>query len=105
MKALVIYDSAHGNTERIAKSIGSGITADVKVLHVRDADLAELKSAGLLVFGSPTNGGRPTPAIQDFLQKLPEPAIKGATWLLSIPGSRRGWSGSSATRPDESPTA
>jgi flavodoxin len=36
-----------------------------------------LESIDLLVVGSPTQGGRPTPAIQDFLNKVSEPAIRG----------------------------
>lgn len=31
----------------------------------------------LLIVGSPTHGGRPTPAIQDFLKKVSGAAIKG----------------------------
>jgi flavodoxin I len=36
-----------------------------------------LQSLDLLIVGSPTQGGRPTKAIQDFLNKLPESAVKG----------------------------
>jgi len=32
---------------------------------------------GLLIVGSPTQGGRPTPAIQDFLDKIAKPTIRG----------------------------
>ena len=33
MKVLVVYDSAYGNTEKIARAIGSAISGDVKVLR------------------------------------------------------------------------
>jgi flavodoxin len=34
MKALILYDSLYGNTEKIARAIGSAITGEVKVLRV-----------------------------------------------------------------------
>ncbi|MFC1955852.1 flavodoxin family protein [Chloroflexota bacterium] len=77
MKVIIIYDSVYGNTENIAKAIGDAFTGEVKVLRVGEVNSSELKILGLLIVGSPTQGGRPTPAIQDFLNKVPEPAIKG----------------------------
>ncbi|MCJ7667770.1 MAG: flavodoxin family protein [Anaerolineae bacterium] len=79
MKALIVYDSVYGNTEEIARAIAGAITPSdgVKVLRAGEANPSELESIGLLIVGSPTQGGRPTPAIQDFLNKVPEPAIKG----------------------------
>ncbi len=79
MKALVIYDSVYGNTEKIARAIAEALTpsGEVKVLRPGEVDHSELQSVDLLIVGSPTQGGRPTKAIQDFLNKLPESAIKG----------------------------
>jgi flavodoxin len=77
MKALIVYDSAYGNTEKIAKAIGGAIAGEVKVLRMDEVDYSELKTLDLLIVGSPTQGGRPTLAIQDFLNKVSEPAIKG----------------------------
>ena len=77
MKVLIVYDSVYGNTEKIAKAIGGAITGEVKVLRVDEANPSELKTIDLFIVGSPTQGGRPTPAIQDFLNKVPEPSLKG----------------------------
>ena len=79
MKALIVYDSVYGNTEKIARAIAGALTpsGEVKVLRAGEANPSELKSVDLLIVGSPTQGGKPTRAIQDFLNKLPEPAIKG----------------------------
>ena len=77
MKALIVYDSVYGNTEKIAKAIGGAIAGEVKVLRMGEVNSSELKTLDLLIVGSPTQGGRPTPAIQDFLNKVSEPAIKG----------------------------
>jgi len=77
MKALIIYDSFYGNTEKIARAIGGAIAAEVKVLRPGEVSTSELQSVDLLIVGSPTQGGRPTKAIQDFLNKLPATAVKG----------------------------
>jgi flavodoxin len=77
MKTLIVYDSVYGNTEKIAKAIGGAITGEVKVLRVGEVNSSELKTLDLLIVGSPTQGGRPTLAIQDFLNKVSEFAIKG----------------------------
>jgi len=77
MRVLIVYDSVYGNTEKIAKAIGGAITGEVKVLRVDEANPSELKTIDLFIVGSPTQGGRPTPAIRDFLNKVPEPSLKG----------------------------
>ncbi len=78
MKALVIYDSAFGNTEQIAKAIAGGIgAADVKTLRINQVSATDLNGIDLLVVGSPTQGGRPTQAVQDFLKAIPPASLKG----------------------------
>jgi flavodoxin len=77
MKVLVAYDSAYGNTEKIARAIGSAISGDVKVLRAGEVNAAELNSYDLLVIGSPTQGGRPMPSVMELLGKIPESALKG----------------------------
>jgi len=78
MKALVVYDSVYGNTEKIARAIGEAIapSAEVKVVRAGEANLSELMPVDLLIAGSPTHGGRPVPAVQDFLKKVPELSSK-----------------------------
>ncbi|MCX5999053.1 MAG: flavodoxin family protein [Chloroflexi bacterium] len=77
MKALVVYDSVYGSTEKIARAIGGAIAGEVKVLRASEVNPSELKSLELLIVGSPTHGGRATEAIQDFLARIQEPAVKG----------------------------
>jgi flavodoxin I len=66
MKALIIYDSTHGNTEKIAQAIGEAIGG--QVLQVGEVNPADLKRFDLLIFGSPTHGGFPTEGIHDLLK-------------------------------------
>jgi flavodoxin I len=79
MKALIVYDSVYGNTEKIARAITEAITpsGEAKALRAGEANASELASIDLLIVGSPTHGGRPTPAIQDFLNKVALPSLKG----------------------------
>jgi flavodoxin I len=77
MKALVIYDSQFGNTEKIAKAIGAGFTGDVKVMKVGDVKPEDIAWSKFVVIGSPTQGGRPTPATKAFLDKTPKDAFTG----------------------------
>ncbi len=78
MKALIVYDSVYGNTEKIARAIAGAITPSdgVKVLRAGEANPLELAPIDLLIVGSPTHGGRPTPAIQEFLSRIPANALK-----------------------------
>lgn len=76
MKALVVYDSLYGNTEKIALAIGKALDGDTKVIRVSEANPLELGVLDLLIIGSPTQGGRPTKSIQDFLSKIPQDALK-----------------------------
>lgn len=77
MKALVIYDSVYGNTQKIAQAIGDSLTGEVKVVQVGDINASEVRSFDLLVVGSPVHGGRATPAIDAFLKQLPPHSLEG----------------------------
>ena len=79
MKALVVYDSAYGNTEKIARAIGGASAGEVKVLRPGEVNPSDLASLDLLIVGSPTQGGRATPAIQEFLSKIPSNALKNVS--------------------------
>lgn len=77
MKTLIVYDSVYGNTEKIAKAIGEGITGEVEVLRAGEVEPSKLEAFDLIIVGCPTHGGRPTTAMRDFLSKATEPAFKG----------------------------
>jgi flavodoxin I len=79
MNVLIMYDSVFGNTEQIARAIGYalGSQKDVEIVRVSNVKLEQLTGLKLLIIGSPTQGGRPTPVIQDFLNKVSETAIRG----------------------------
>lgn len=69
---LIIYDSVYGNTERIAITLAAEIESQGTPSTARPVGLvtdAEVSTADLLVFGSPTRGFVPTEAIKLFLSE------------------------------------
>ena len=77
MKILVIYDSVYGNTEKVARAMGEAITNDVKVVPAKEARPDDLEGLDILVIGAPTQGGRPTQGMQNFLKDIAGTDIKG----------------------------
>ena len=76
MKSLVVYDSAYGNTATIGQAIAAALGSEVQAGMVGAEARFELGSLDLLVVGSPTQGGRPTAAIQAFLSTIPPNALQ-----------------------------
>ncbi len=72
-----MYDSAHGNTERIAKSMADAIAGGTQAVRASTFVADGLAGLDLLIIGSPTYGGKPTPAMQELLGRLPGPSVKG----------------------------
>jgi len=79
MKALVVYDSYFGNTEKTAQAIGAalGTKKNVTVVKVDQAESAMLEGVDILIVGSPTRAFSPTPAIKSFLKKIPANGLSG----------------------------
>jgi flavodoxin len=75
MKALVIYDSVFGNTEKIAQAIGAALNSPP--LPVGQVTVEQLRGLNLLVIGSPTRGFRPTEGISKLLKGLPKNHLAG----------------------------
>lgn len=74
MNSLVVYGSLYGNTEKVAKTIGDSIKS--KVLRAGKVRQSELNNYNLLIVGSPTQGGRPNPETQKFLNNIPANSLK-----------------------------
>lgn len=92
MNSLVIYDSLYGNTEIIAETIARSLKT--KALDVREVRKNSLRGAHLLIFGSPTQGGRPTQAMADFLKSIPSEIIankKLVTFDTRLGKEKSGW--------------
>ncbi|MDH5376232.1 MAG: flavodoxin domain-containing protein [Candidatus Bathyarchaeota archaeon] len=79
MKGIVVYDTSHGNTKKIAETIAetlkeSGIEVDL--FYVKDVKKLSAKDYSFLVLGSPTKFGTMSLAIRSFLGK-----VKSQEWM------------------------
>jgi flavodoxin len=79
MNVLVLYDSTYGNTEKIAQALEQEVEKhdQGKLLTINDVSLGEIRSADLILVGSPTQGGAPTKSMKQFLDDLPQDAFDG----------------------------
>ena len=70
MKAIVIYDSQFGNTEKIAQTIRDALTdtAETRLMRASSVAPRDLMAADLLVVGSPTQRFHATEPVDRFLK-------------------------------------
>lgn len=78
MKALVVYDSYFGNTEKIARAVGVALgLASTDVVKVSDVKPGQLAGLDLLIVGSPTRAMRASDGTKAFLKGLPSGSLNG----------------------------
>jgi flavodoxin I len=77
MRALIVFDSLHGNTAKVAQAIGDALAGEVSVCHVDEVSAADVGAVDLLIVGSPTHGGWFTEAIKGWLDQIPTTALQG----------------------------
>lgn len=78
MNALVVYDSAYGNTQQVAEAIVASLgPLQAQAVSVADFKATVLAEGDLLVVGSPINGWRPTPKITELLTTLGDGRLTG----------------------------
>lgn len=77
MNVLIVYDSAYGNTEKIAVALADTVTLPdtATITLVRKPHNLLFDDYDLVVVGSPTQGGRPTQKIQDFIAEMPSDCL------------------------------
>jgi flavodoxin len=77
MKAVVLYDSAYGNTKTVAEAVASRLGHGASAVPVDGFDAAALHPGDLLVVGSPINGWKPTAKISGTLTNLAHRGLAG----------------------------
>lgn len=75
MKALIVYDSAFGNTEQIAQAMGAALGCDVR--RVTEVTPEQLTGLDTLLVGSPTQAFSPLPTIKTWLKSLKPHSLNG----------------------------
>ncbi|MFA4936163.1 MAG: flavodoxin domain-containing protein [Candidatus Methanoperedens sp.] len=79
-KVAIIYDSATHNTEMMAKAIAEGIKSEglsVKLTHVHEAKIEEIRGIDGLVLGSGTYHHEIMPALEVFIDQAKDVDMKG----------------------------
>lgn len=82
MKALVVYDSQFGNTEKIAQTIGDTLArrAETTLLRAAAATPQSMIGYDLLVVGSPTQRFHATETVAGLLENLSLPNVWAAAF-------------------------
>jgi menaquinone-dependent protoporphyrinogen IX oxidase len=80
MRALVIYDSIYGNTEKIAQAIASvlGERATVNLAKVGQDEPVDWSEFELVVMGGPIHRVNLSAAMKALLKEIPKRALRGA---------------------------
>ena len=80
-KALVIFDSRHGNTARIAQALARGLRKieglEADVVFAADIGAEQLETANLLVIGGPTEYLAASPHIHELFQRIAPYDVRG----------------------------
>ncbi len=71
-KALVIYDTVFGNTQKIGDALARGMRryCDVDFLSIDETDLAKISQYGLVAIGAPTQAFTAHKPMKEFLSRL-----------------------------------
>jgi len=79
-RAIVVYDTRFGNTEKIARALAEGMEGQgvhVDCLKVDEVDVGKLGEYDLLAIGGPTHAFGISEPMKDFLQKLEKVNLGG----------------------------
>ncbi|MFH0890428.1 MAG: flavodoxin domain-containing protein [Candidatus Liptonbacteria bacterium] len=79
MQILIVYDSAYGNTGKIALAMAGSVSSpyEARAMRVGDTEMGRVASSNIIILGCPTQGGRPTQNMRDFISKIPAEGLKG----------------------------
>lgn len=79
MKAMIVYDSFFGNTEKIAKAIGAALAEKGEVFTARVSEVSpdQVQGVDLLLVGSPTRAFKQSEGTTAFLDKIPAVTLRG----------------------------
>jgi len=77
MSSVVIYDSAFGNTEKVARAVAAvlGEVGDCRLVPVGEARPADVSDAALLVIASPTQAFNALPSVNHFIGSLTDDVL------------------------------
>jgi flavodoxin len=77
MTALVVYDTKYGNTAKIAQTVAAALANGATSNSIAEVSASSLSGLDLLIVGSPTHGGQPTPEMRAWLETIPARKLAG----------------------------
>lgn len=86
IKVLIVYDTKHGNTKKVAELIGEGLKTvegnTVSVENVKEIDVEKDETFDLILIGSPNHVGSHIGTVKKFIKKLPNASLKGNSFAV-----------------------
>ncbi|MHA2180416.1 MAG: flavodoxin family protein [Promethearchaeota archaeon] len=86
MNIIIIYDTKHGNTKKVAELIGEGLNTvegnTITFRNVEDFDPNKDEAYDLILIGTPNHMGKPTKPIKKFIQDLPKASLKVSSFSV-----------------------
>lgn len=80
MKAIVLFDTLYGNTEKIASSLTKGLQGsgvEVSLTNIKAVNIDELAKYDLLALGAPTQYFSASKPLKEFLKMLQGTDLRG----------------------------
>ncbi len=85
-KIIVVYESRHGNTKRVAETIVEGMREvggiETTLSELKEVDLNKIPDYDVILLGSPNHLGGPTRAVKKFIDKLGKLDLKGKMFAV-----------------------
>ncbi|MCX5998922.1 MAG: flavodoxin domain-containing protein [Chloroflexi bacterium] len=80
-KAIIVYESKHGNTKRVAETIAEGMRevagTEATVAEVSHLEFSEIPGFDGILIGSPNHMGKSTDAIKKFIDQIGKLKLQG----------------------------
>jgi flavodoxin I len=98
-KAVIMFDTRYGNTEKIAQALAEGIrknSMEAESLNIRDVSISTLVEYDFVAIGGPTHYTTASEPIKDFLRKLDQANLKGKYGFAFDTRVDSFWAGSAA---------
>ena len=80
-KAIIVYDTVYGNTEKVARALAQGLESShavsVTLTRASEADASRLSEYDIVLVGSPTHAWNASKPIKEFLHGLAKSGLKG----------------------------
>ncbi len=96
-KAIVIYDTKFGNTEKIARALARGMEKQgfgVDCVKAEEVDVEQLVEYDFLAVGGPTHSWGISKPLKTFLEKLKSADVKGKKAFAFDTKYKSRWAGS-----------